>query len=487
MPKRNLAWILVITIITLLMWQLPQIIAGRDAVIQAFGPLVDARAQIRRRFVEETDDSALTRAAVDAGIRAMVQVLDDPHATYLNADEYERFKSRTDGVFVGIGVDIWAAETGLEVLSRDPPDSPAAAAGILPGDIITHIDGRPTRDTSLVDAVNNQLSGPPHTIVRLTLVRPGDGPGAPPRHVEVERTVIHSNPVRGWSRYPTGGWRFMLDPEFHIGYIRLTKFTADVAGRLDQEVDRLLRAGLRGLVLDLRDNTGGLLDSAREVADRFLEGGLIVRVSGRRTDQKEWSAMRDGTYPDFALAILVNDATASAAEIVAGALRDHRRAAVVGERTYGKGSVQEVVELDRRSGAIKLTTAFYYLPGGQCIHRTPAALRDKSWGVAPTIHVPLAPRQRSQRSAAWRNLGREIVGDPSTRSAATRPGEAAEETERRQAAADLLAADIQLARAVEHLRALQRPATRPAPGAKESPPGTQTAPAAPPAPPSAGG
>jgi len=466
MPKRNLAWILVITIITLLMWQLPQIIAGRDAIYQAFGPLVDARAQIRKRFVEDIDDARLTSAAVDAGIRAMVRELNDPHALYLSEAEYLRFKSRTDGVFGGIGVDVWSTQAGLEVLSR-AARSPAAAAGLLPGDIITHIDGVDTTTISLVDAVNNLLNGPPGTKVLLRFERPSEGPGGQRREMEIERGIIHVDPVRGWSRALSGGWRFMLDPDARIGYIRLTKFTADVADRLDQEIEKLLRANMRGLVLDLRENTGGLLDAAREVADRFLETGLIVRIGGRKTDQKKWEAMREGTYPPFPMAVLVNETTASAAEIVAGCLRDHNRAAIIGERTYGKGSVQELVELDRHSGAIKLTTAFYYLPDGQCIHKTARSAQAGNWGVSPTIPIPLMPPQRARWQAAWRELGRETAPAP-TSAAASRPegdeerSESSLDAERRAAAGALIDADPQLAAAVAHLKARLLPASAPA-------------------------
>lgn len=459
MPKRNLAWILVITMITLLMWQLPQIIAGRDAVYRAFGPLVDARAQIRKRYVDELPDQVLANAAVDAGIRAMIEKLGDPHAIYLNESEYSRFKSRTDGLFGGVGVDVWAADNGLEVLSR-ATGSPAAVAGVLPGDIITHIDGRSVLKMSLVDAVTNLLNGPPETRVALTVVRPSDPPQSPPRQIICERKEIQIDPVRGWSRSASGGWRYMLDPAFGIGYVRLTKFTPDADQRIDTEVERLLRNNMAGLILDLRENTGGLLDSAREVADRFLESGLIVRTAGRRADEKQWFAMRDGTYPDFPMAILVNGSTASAAEIVAGALRDHHRAEVVGERTYGKGSVQEVVALERNGGAIKLTTAYYYLPGGQCIHRTPKTIEENNWGVGPTIPVELNDSQRAKWLTAWRDLGREpVASQPATAPSTLPTSLPSEERDAETAEIALLAADLQLARAVEYVRGKIRPAT----------------------------
>jgi carboxyl-terminal processing protease len=452
MPKRNIAWVLVIAVITLLLWRLPQTIAERDVVYRAFAPLADARSQIHQRFVDDTNDAILVNSAVDAGIRAMVAQLQDAHAIYLNQDEYERFRSRTDGVFGGIGVDVWSTPAGLEVLSRDP-NSPAAQAGILPGDIITHVDGLATSSVSLVDAVNNLLNGPPDTEAALTIVRPSDSVAKPPREITVRRTEIHVDSIRGWGRTAGGGWRYMIDGRERIAFVRLTKFTQDVDERLDVVMEGLLQQGLRGLILDLRDNTGGLLDSAREVSDRFLEAGLIVRTGGRRVDDKQWFAMRDGTYPSFPMVVLINGSTASAAEIVAGSLRDHRRAAVVGERSYGKGSVQEVIELDNRHGAIKLTTSYYFLPSGQCIDRTFRSAVAGVWGVAPTVPVNLTDRQRKKCLDAWREIGREAVpaGTPPT-SGPAEESKAVDDVSRVQAAAQaLLEADLQLNKAYELL------------------------------------
>ena len=448
MPKRNLAWILVIVIIVLLMWQMPQIIAGRDSVYKAFGPLVDVRSQIQRRYVDDVDDEELVDAAVHAGINAMVEFLDDPHAIYLDQRAYERFKKRTDGVFGGVGVDVWATGQGLEVLSREPR-SPAAEAGIQPGDVITHVDGESVCFVSLVDAVNNMLNGTPGTEVTLTVITPG---AAAPREVTVRRAVIHLDPVRGWSRDSGGGWLYVLDPEARIAYIRLTKFTQDVDERLDKQIDQLIERRVRGLVLDLRENTGGLLNSAIEVADRFLDSGLIVSTRGRKTDPKQWFATHDIAYPRLPMAVLINGSTASAAEIVAGALRDHGRAAIVGERSYGKGCVQEVVELNRQRGAIKLTTAYYYLPNGECIHKTAQAALDASWGVAPTIPVNLSESQRTRWLKMWRRIARLAPSESGTKPQATRPGDSSTSAEARDAAAELLRADLQLQKAVEHLR-----------------------------------
>ncbi len=447
MPKRNLAWILVVATIAFLMWQLPQTIAVRDSVYDAFGPLVEVRAEIHRRFVDKVDDARLVNAAVRAGLRAMVAELNDPYSVYLDAEEYSRFRNQTDGLFGGIGLDVWTTPAGLEVLSREP-NSPAVEAGILPGDIITHVDGQPTRGVQLVEAVSNMLNGPPGTEVLLTVVTPADNSPAAIREVRLRREVIHLDPVRGWSRSVGGGWRFMLDPEARIGYLKLTKFTPDVDERMDAVVSELMQTGLRGLVLDLRDNTGGLFDSGLAVADRFLESGLLVRRDGRKSDAKQWFASREGTYPaHLRLALLINEHTASAAELVAGALRDHGRAIVVGERSYGKGCVQEVVDL-QQGGALKLTMAYYYLPGGRCIHRLPQATE---WGVEPTIRVPLTAEQRETWVATRREIAREILPEPATRAADPAAAPAVESQEQRAAEA-LLDADIQLREAVNVVR-----------------------------------
>lgn len=464
MPKRNLAWVLVIVMIALLMWQLPKTIAGRDTLIQAFGPLVDVRAQIHKRYVREVDDEKLVEGSVNVAIKNMIEQLGDPYAVYLNAREYARFQKRAEGLFGGIGVDVWITSRGLEVLSREP-HSPAIEAGLLPADLITHIDGHPTQGLALEEIVNNMLNGPPDTTVCLTARTPGQLP----REVIVRRALIEFDVVRGFSRNREGGWRYMLDDEARIGYIRITKFTSNVVAKLDAAVERLEREGFRGLVLDLRQNTGGLLDPARDVADRFLSEGRIFETRGRRTDGREWFASREGDYPGVKVSVLIDGSTASAAEIVAGALKDNQRARIVGERSYGKGCVQEVVQL-KGGGAIKLTTAYYYLPLGECIQRTAENEAAGTWGVKPHISVELTDAQRRAWFEAWREIGREPASQPTSQPATGespgRPeGEVAEQNEaveRNEAAMRLLAVDPVLSRALEFMRRGMEPTTRPA-------------------------
>ncbi|MBK8269707.1 MAG: hypothetical protein IPK83_16005 [Planctomycetes bacterium] len=243
----------------------------------------------------------------------------------------------------------------------------------------------------------------------------------------------------------------------------------------DDEMNKLLGSGLRALILDLRENTGGLLDSAQEVADRFLESGLIVRTSGRMTDTKQRFASREGTYPAIPLVVLVNESTASAAEIVAGSLRDHERAVVIGVQTCGKGSVQEVVELIGQHGAIKLTTAYYYLKNGECIHKTPEAEKSGSWGVRPNITVSLTLEQRKKWEQSWRDITREPATDAANESldGSTATDEVTGQSEKdgtheklqsdviAQRASALMTQDVQLQAAFDYLCKLLSPKENP--------------------------
>lgn len=412
MPKRNLAWVLIVVAIALILWQLPQTIAGRDSVLRSFGELVDARAQIHRRYVVDLDDEKLTRAARDAAIREMIRQLNDPYALYLTAEEFQRFHDRTHGMYGGIGVEVWTTEFGLEVLSRET-NSPADRAGVLPEDLITHVDEAPIAKLSAFEVVNNRLNGVVDSEVTIRVIR-GNASSRPGtiREFTMKRAEIEIDPVRGWARDGTGGWQYMIDPKNGIGYIRLVKFTDQLQKRMSDEIERMLADGMRSLILDLRENGGGLLDSAWSVADTFLDSGLIVTTKGRRSAEQQWYANPEGTLTGFPIVIIVNNASASASEIVAGALRDHHRAVVFGDRTFGKGSVQELIPLAGNGsatdgGAIKLTTRYYYLPSGVCIHRRPGASESEEWGVVPTHPVPLSPSERLDWMRAWRDVARE--------------------------------------------------------------------------------
>jgi carboxyl-terminal processing protease len=386
MPKRNLAWMLVIVLIALLFWQLPSTVARRDTVYRTFEPLVDIRAEILKNYVEEVEEKDLIRGAIEG----MLQRL-DPYSTYFGPEQMADLNRDTTGHFGGIGILIDMKDGWLTVISPIE-DSPAFRAGVLAGDRLIEIDGESTKGMSMTDAVN-KLTGKPGSKVTITV-----------RHelkneqvtLSLTRDNIKIVSVKGWQRKNGADWDYMIDPEQKIGYIRVSKFMPDTAKSLDEAVKKLQSEGLKGLILDLRLNPGGLLESAVEVANLFIDDGVIVSTKGRWSQKKDSLAKKERTYPKFPMAVLVNRYTASAAEIVAGALRDHKRAIVIGERTFGKGSVQNVIRLEDGQGAIKLTTAYYYLPNGECIHKTKQAEATGKWGVEPLIEVKLSEEELLQ-------------------------------------------------------------------------------------------
>jgi carboxyl-terminal processing protease len=202
-------------------------------------------------------------------------------------------------------------------------------------------------------------------------------------HLKMPRARIHVPTVMGDSYKPDGTWNFMLDADKKIGYIRLSAFSRNTAKELKETLTQLTSQGMKGLVLDLRFNPGGLLTSAVEIADLFLDEGKIVSTKGRNTEERVQYARKSGTFSGFPMAVLVNHYSASASEIVSAALQDHKRAVVVGERTWGKGSVQNVIELESGKSALKLTTASYHRPSGKNIHRFPDSKETDEWGVMP--------------------------------------------------------------------------------------------------------
>jgi carboxyl-terminal processing protease len=410
MPKRNIAWILVIVVIGLLTWQLPPTVARRDSVYRTFGTLVDVRAQIHRRYVEEVDDEVLLRGAIEGMLREL-----DPFSQYIPPEEYGEFQERTNGELHGVGIEISLINGQLTVISPID-DTPAFYAGVMPGDVILEVDGKSTEQISVPEAAG-WIKGEPGTKVTLALRRAATGRA---EKVTLTRQVINLPNVKGWSRRADGSWDYMIDPQERIGYIRVASFAPSTAEQMDEAVKQMQKEGMRALVLDLRFNPGGLLTSAVDVADRFLSEGLIVETRGRWQRSERHVAKAEGTYPNFPMAVLVNQYSASAAEIVSGALRDHDRAMVIGEQTLGKGSVQNVIELEEHEAAIKLTTAYYYLPNGELIHRTPTAERTGKWGVQPLIEIKLTDEEIQQILESRRESGVLRV-----EASATQPGEPA--------------------------------------------------------------
>ena len=300
------------------------------------------------------------------------------------------------GSFYGIGVRI-RKDPGAPIEVVTPlPDTPALRAGLRAGDLITNVDGRDIRRLSIERAVK-LITGPRHTKVELTVQRSGR---PTPMKVAIIRDRIVIPVVKGWRRRNDGTWDFMLDPKAGVAYVRLTQFTDDGTGKIRKALRAIRKGGAKGLILDLRANPGGVLSGAVDVANEFLQRGLIVRTDGRAVPEIRRAANALGEYQDGKMVVLINRASASASEIVSGALKDWGRATIVGERTYGKGSVQGLIQLRSGRAKLKLTTAHYYLPSGRCVHRTNGA---KIWGVDPHVPCPMTVRQMNR----WAELRQE--------------------------------------------------------------------------------
>jgi carboxyl-terminal processing protease len=316
---------------------------------------------VQQDYVEEID----TQETIEGAIKGMLSSL-DPHSSYLKPDDFKELQVETKGSFSGIGIEITIKDDMLTVVSPIE-DTPAFKAGIQAGDRILKIEGESTNDMSLFDAVK-KLRGIKGSEVSISIHREG---WTELHEFTLVRDVIPIHSVRAK----------ILEPGY--GYIRITNFQRDTSQALQNSIIELLQQGpLQGLILDLRNNPGGLLDSSVKVSDIFLDEGIIVSTKGRLKDQNmEFSAHSSYPHYDFPMVILINGGTASASEIVAGALQDHNRALILGTQSFGKGSVQTVIPLGDGTG-LRLTTARYYTPNGTSI---------QARGITPDVLVPKTP------------------------------------------------------------------------------------------------
>jgi carboxyl-terminal processing protease len=305
-------------------------------------------------------DDVQTKQLIEGAVNGMLVSL-DPHSAYLTPELYKELQVETKGSFGGLGIEI-TNKSGMLTVVAPIEDTPAYRAGIRSGDIILKIDGEFTKDMSLVEAVK-RMRGKPDTKVRLTIKRENPSQLF---DTTLTREIIKIQSVKA------------KPLEKGYGYLRVTQFQERTDDDLEHAIKQLEKenGGLQGVVLDLRNNPGGLLTQAVKVADMFLDAGLIVYTDGRLDNQKQkYFAHKPGTYSDFPMVVLVNGGSASASEIVAGALQDHKRALVLGTTTFGKGSVQTILPLDE-SSALRLTTARYFTPNGRSIQAT---------GIVPDI------------------------------------------------------------------------------------------------------
>ncbi len=448
MPRRSLQ----IIAVALAVWLACQARLGLAQRSRAGRMVVEALAQIEARYLEPVDQEHL----LDGALTGVMSRLDQ-YSAYLNRDAFREVEEDLEQQFGGIGVQVQVDEQNgwLTVLSPIV-GTPAFEAGLKAGDQIRAIDGKNIQGLKL-DQARRLLRGAPGTPVRIGLVRPlakadaagENGPSTEPKLEEVTlvRAVIETESVRGDLRGADQSWNFLLSGTDRIGYLRiLPMFSERTLDELRGALEQLQAAGARGAILDLRWNPGGLLDSAVGVCRLLVAEGRIVSTRGRGgVLLSVFDA--DGTAPfaELPLVVLVNRNSASASEIVAACLQDHQRAAIVGERTWGKGSVQDVILLEGADRALKLTTASYWRPSEQNIHRLSTATEADAWGVRPDPNCEVRLDDREQEAYfQWRSQ-RDVV----------RPGDA--DAARAAAAVDLTdeahSPDKQLAKAIAVLEA----------------------------------
>lgn len=385
--------------------------------LQAF---TDVFSRIKSDYVETVNDQEL----IENAIRGMLNGL-DPHSSYLNTREFTDLKVGTSGQFGGLGIEV-GMENGFVKVISPIDDTPASRAGILAGDLIVRLNDKSVKGMSLNDAVK-VMRGKPNTDINLTIVREGE---AAPLEITITREIIRVKSVK----------TRMLEPGY--GYVRITNFQSRTATDLLVAISELQKQQtLDGLVLDLRNNPGGVLNGAVGVSDAFLNDGLIVYTEGRIDDSSQrYSATPGDSLNGAPLVVLVNGGSASASEIVAGAMQDHKRGVIMGTKSFGKGSVQTIQEL-RSGSAVKLTTARYYTPNGRSI---------QAKGIEPDIEVTRVQLPDAENTSPERMTENDLNGHLSNPQ-----GEAADDKTVDEPEDNLAKSDFQLFEALNLLKGLK--------------------------------
>ena len=336
----------------------PKLFSDDSDVYKQLNLFGEVYERVRSEYVEKVSDKEL----IEAAINGMLQSL-DPHSSYLNADSFTEMKIQTKGEFGGLGIEV-TMENGLVKVVSPIDDTPAAKAGLQSGDYISHIDEEAVMGLTLSEAVD-KMRGPINTQLKITVIREGQDAF----DLNLKRAIIKVTSIKA-------------KKENDVAYIRITSFTQKTFKNLVKEYSKLsleMRENLKGLVLDLRNNPGGLLDQAVSVSDAFLERGEIVSTRGRdNKGEQRYNASKGDITNGLPIVVLINGGSASASEIVAGALQDHKRGILMGTQTFGKGSVQTIIPVTSK-GAVRLTTARYFTPSGSSI---------QAKGISPDIYVP---------------------------------------------------------------------------------------------------
>ncbi|MHB8973557.1 MAG: S41 family peptidase [Pirellulaceae bacterium] len=417
----------------------PQRLAEERELIRL---LADTLEQVHANYV---DSKISERELIEAAIHGMISKL-DPYSDYIAPQDLDQFRKGVEREFVGIGIQVSERDGQLQIVS---PlfGTPAWRAGLRAGDRILKIGETGTRGLSLTDAIQ-LMTGEAGTEIAVSVLHPDETQA---QTVTLKRELIQQPTVIGYRRHADGVWDYICDETDKIGYIRVAAFSRNTTEDLKLALQQLQTQDMQGLVLDLRFNPGGMLNQAIETSDLFLHQGRIVSVAGRAADQRAWEATEAGTLiPEgFPVAVLVNRFSASAAEIVSACLQDNKKAVIVGERTWGKGSVQNIIELENGKSALKLTTAGYQRPSGKNIHRAAGATESDEWGVSPDAgyEVPFS-------NSDMLNLGIRFAQlDALTEPPQTGPAEA-----QTDAAGATAFVDRQLEKSLEYLRGRIHPA-----------------------------
>ncbi len=382
--KKLATWSAALTVLLDEVNQLPTV--SKDKFIDVFEKVLALN-----KTTAELPEGVLIAQFAEAALKAL-----DIHTVMIWPRQVREFEKTMTNEFTGIGIEI-SKPKGLLTVTSLLPDTPAYYSGLDAEDVIEAVDGVETKDMTLICAVH-RITGPKGTEVTLTVRRPGQ---EQTRDITITRARIVVSTIRGWQRTERGRWLYMVDDVSRIGYVRITNFSEKTTADFERVLGQLEAEGLKGLVLDLRSNTGGLLSSAIEVTDKFIREGLIVSTRPRFGIWTYASAHREKTHPDYPLVVLINSSSASASEIVAGALADqkHNRAILVGERTHGKGSVQGITHHPRGGAQLKYTMAYYHLPSGQRVESRDAMKKRgrKDWGIKPNIEVKLRSDERKKK------------------------------------------------------------------------------------------
>lgn len=409
MPRRNLYLLFGIALVSVACYVKADS-AYRSRYGQMADALVEALKQIDQRYIEPVDERKLFEAAMTG----MIGELGDPYSAYEPPQEALEFRQQLDQKFGGIGIEVMIDPATRRLTVSNPMvGTPAFEAGILAGDQIVAIDGQTTEGMDYEEA-RRRMRGEPGASITLSILRPGK---PAPHEVKLLRAIIKIPSVLGDTRDARGRWRFTLAEHPDIGYVRVISFGEQTVSELDAALKELAGQKTRGLILDLRKNFGGILRAAVGVCDLFLDKGLIVTTRGRdkARNLETFEATGRGRYTRLPIVVLVDHWTASAAEIVAACLQDHHRAVVIGERTWGKGTVQNVIPLEGGKSALKLTVATYWRPNGLNIHRWPSARAEDKWGVNPDPGFVLSLSEQDQARVADERRQRDTRDEPANK------------------------------------------------------------------------